>query len=330
MVTGLLPIPKIPQGLREAALRGNLIPFIGAGVSSLAGCPRWRDFADAALQSLINGGKLSHSQLDQIRDLPPRVKLSLARSLAVDGNAPIDFDALLHPRPQREHQRGCRIYKSLFALGTIFVTTNYDRWLDECLAEPNLASTPGASVLNTSPTGRMQVVYRREELLPSLLTQPRTVVHLHGSVLDSRTMILTTSDYIRHYAAYGRSSTDPETENQVLTFLDFLFRHKTVLFIGYGLEELELLEYILEKGPRKSGEARHYMLQGFFSHQEMLMRSYASYYLNECGIELIPFRRDEKDWDQLLDVVEAFAREMPSTSPFMLQRMQNMEDLLND
>src|SRR2546430_7545257 len=41
MATKLLPIPDIPQGLREAALRGNLIPFIGAGASILAGCPGW-------------------------------------------------------------------------------------------------------------------------------------------------------------------------------------------------------------------------------------------------------------------------------------------------
>jgi hypothetical protein len=46
----LLQIPDVPQGLREAALRGNLIPFIGAGVSILAGCPGWNDFADAVLR----------------------------------------------------------------------------------------------------------------------------------------------------------------------------------------------------------------------------------------------------------------------------------------
>lgn len=70
------------------------------------------------------------------------------------------------------------------------------------------------------------------------------------------------------------------------------------------------------------------MLQGFFTHQQSLIRNLSSYYLNECGIELIPFRRDEKDWDQLIDVVESFAQQMPATSPMMLQKMQDMEGLL--
>lgn len=94
MATELLPIPNVPPGLREAALRGNLIPFIpfiGAGVSMLAGCPGCNDFADSALRWLINNGKLSYSQLQQIRHLPPRVKLSLARTLAVDNRTPINY-----------------------------------------------------------------------------------------------------------------------------------------------------------------------------------------------------------------------------------------------
>jgi hypothetical protein len=36
-------IPLVPEGLREAAQRGTLIPFVGAGASKLAGCPNWAD-----------------------------------------------------------------------------------------------------------------------------------------------------------------------------------------------------------------------------------------------------------------------------------------------
>ena len=33
--------PPIPDRLRLAAKQGTLIPFIGAGVSQLGGCPGW-------------------------------------------------------------------------------------------------------------------------------------------------------------------------------------------------------------------------------------------------------------------------------------------------
>jgi hypothetical protein len=44
----LLLVPSVPDALREAARLGTLIPFIGAGISRLAGCPTWAQFADGA------------------------------------------------------------------------------------------------------------------------------------------------------------------------------------------------------------------------------------------------------------------------------------------
>jgi hypothetical protein len=327
MSSKLLPIPDIPAGLREAAARTTLVPFVGASASRLAGCPGWKDFADKSLRWLVQQGKFSYSQLDQISDLHPRVKLSLARTIANENKTKIAYGDILHPKPPRESLFGQRLYNALFRLSNVFVTTNYDVWLDERLSAPTptAAPTEAPAHLTTTP---MNVVYRPEQINPALLSQPNTVIHLHGSVLEPATMIMTTSDYINQYAAYNRSSFDPQTENSVLTFLDFLFRHRTVLFIGYGLEELEILEYVLTKGPRGTGEVRHYMLQGYFSHEENLVRNMDIYYRNECGIEQLPFRRDEKDWEQLLDVIEKFADGMPASNPLVQQEMQDMENLL--
>lgn len=332
MADELLPIPKVPDGLREAAQRGILIPFIGAGVSRLAGCPSWAELADAALRWLINDGKFTYSQFNQIQYLNPRVKLSLARTLAREKGTTIDFRSLLHPNAPKEHKKGCRLYNSLFALGKTFVTTNYDEWLDERIPETTPAATPSTLLADTSPVNPIRVVHKVDELLPALLSEPNTVIHLHGSLRDPAGMILTTHDYVGHYAN-DRLSGDPRKENRVLTFLDFLFKNKTVLFVGYGLEELEILEYVILKAGRPAGtpgrEPRHYILQGFFSHEEALFQSLRSYYLSECDIQLIPFRRDDKDWDQLLDVLEDFALRIPASDPLVLQKRQEMEELLN-
>jgi len=327
MSTKVLPIPEIPPGLREAAARTTLVPFIGAGASALAGCPGWRNFAEESLRWLVGQGRFSYSQLDQISHLHPRVKLSLARSIATEHKTNIAYTDILHPKPTRESLTGRRLYNALFRLSNIFVTTNYDLWLDERLPAPTPSAVPTRASANVIPTP-MNVAYRSEQINPALLSQPNTVIHLHGSVREPATMIMTTSDYINQYAAYNRSSRDPYTENPVLTLLDFLFRHRTVLFIGYGLEELEILEYVLTKGPRGAGDVRHYILQGYFSHEETHVRNIDTYYRNECGIELLPFRRDEKDWEQLLDVIETFADGMPASNPLVQQEMQDMENLL--
>lgn len=329
MITKVSQIPEIPAGLREAAARTTLVPFIGAGASVLAECPGWKDFADKSLRWLVDQGKFTHSQLAQISHLHPRIKLSLARTIAEEQRITIPYKDILHSKEPRESPKGRRLYNALFRLGNVLVTTNYDMWLDERIPEPTATATPtGApATLTVAP---MNVVYGPERINSALLSQPNTVVHLHGSVHDAKTMIMTTSDYINQYAAYNRSSRDPETENQLLTFLEFLFRNRTVLFIGYGLEELEILEYVLAKGLRPTAEMRHYILQGYFSHEEALMRNMQTYYRNDCGIQLLPFRRDEKDWDQLLEVIEAFADGMPASNPLVQQQMQDMENLLHD
>jgi hypothetical protein len=175
------------------------------------------------------------------------------------------------------------------------------------------------------------VIYKVEDLTLDNLERPNTIFHLHGSLLDPGSMIVTTQHYIRHYANDRRAG--PNSENNVITFLNFLFSERNVVFIGYGLEELEILEYIIGKarllaGPRNT-EMRHFLLQGYYSHEEELERSLANYYA-ECGIELIPFLRDQKDWDQLIDVLEEFARLAPASAPLNVQVFKDMEAMLND
>ena len=262
------PIPPLPPGLKEAALRGTLIPFIGAGASRLAGCPNWIEFAERALRYFVDQGKFTHGQLAQLSQQHPRVKLSIARGLQRQHNLPIKFDAILYPDGRNTNPKGRRLYEALSKLGRTFVTTNYDDWLDTTIGAPPLTVSAvggtGTPTIGQKPT----IIYKVEELTPDNLERPNTIFHLHGSLLDPTRMILTTQDYVRHYAN-DRRADGPEGENRVLTFLGFLFSQKNVLFVGYGLEELEILEYVIGKArlmaePGKT-EIRHILLQGFFT-----------------------------------------------------------------
>ena len=325
-------VPDVPNGLCEAAQRGILIPFIGAGVSRLAGCPGWVDFANGALCHFVDLGHFSHSQLAQIARLNPRLKLALARELERTHEAPINFRTLLHPVDRKDHTKGRRVYHKIAQLGKTFVTTNYDEWLDEELPERDLspATAPDPTTADV-PTER-NVIYRVHDFRPAELGSSGNVIHLHGSLRDPSGMVLTTRDYIEHYAN-DRFAGEPGQENRVLTLLDYLFSQKRVLFIGYGLEELEILEYVIQKARRPAGdgdaEVRHYLLQGFFSHEVQLFRTLRSYYLQECGIELLPFQRDQKDHDQLFDVLTEFVRSIKPSDPLVLQRAQEMETMLD-
>jgi len=183
-------------------------------------------------------------------------------------------------------------------LGKTFVTTNYDEWLDEEIAVPDLAPNPDRTPEAVPQLKGRTVIHAVEHLIYANLNRPDTVILLHVSVLNPVGMVLTTQDYVRLYAN-DRLRGETGQENFVLTFLEALFQHKTVLFIGYGLEELETLEYVISKArqirERTSREANHYLLQGFFSHEHEVMRSLRQYYKAECGIHLLPFLRDMKE-----------------------------------
>ena len=306
-----------------------MVIFVGAGLSNLAGCPDWSEFADAALRDLVQQGKFSHGQLDQVSHLNPRVKLSIARRLERKHKTNINFRSILHPNG-KTNKKGRRLYANLSKLGNKFVTTNYDEWLDEVFSIPKISVRPSAADPSTvAALQPRKVIHRVGEIIPSKINNANVVIHLHGSVKYPEGMILTTQDYVRHYAN-DRGLREPDTENRILTFLDYLFQEKMVLFVGYGLEELEILEYVITKAKQQQSgepEVRHYLVQGFFSHEQELAHNLEGYY-RESGIQLIAFNKDEKGWDQLLDVVEKLARDVPA-SDLVLEDFTQMEGWLN-
>jgi hypothetical protein len=323
------PVPKIPGALRLAAHQRKLIPFVGAGVSQLGGCPSWSEFANAALKFFVEKGKLSHAQLDQISSLSPRIKLSIALDLEKQHDLRIDFKKLLEPSMAKK-KIGEEVYVNLSRLATTFVTTNYDDWLSQ---NPPTAFRADAPSSSSKPldTSRHPFYKRTDITVENLLDAPNAVFHIHGSIRDRESMVLTTVRYLDLYSSH-RIDGKGNHENPFLTFLETLFRLRNVLFIGYGLNELEVLEYIVQKGikipPNTNEEPRHYVLQGFFTHERELAHSLESYF-RQFGVGLLPFSRDEHDWDQLVMVIEYLAREIPSGPPLTLPKRLDMEELLS-
>jgi hypothetical protein len=319
-------IPEVPDRVRLAAREGTLVPFVGAGVSRLAGAPDWSSLANGALRSFCPSGELDFSMVTQLGELSPRVRLSLALGLAAGGGR-IDWNSLLHPSGE-DRTMGTRLASALWRLGRVVVTTNYDRWLDRApvpAADPKAAGEGG----NAETPNPIKVIHEVAGLTPGLLGQANTVVHLHGSVNEPLGMILTTRHYAMHYANDRAAA----TENRVLTFLESLFKERTVLFVGYGLEEIELIEHVINRsGPsdERRSEPRHFALQGFFSHQIYLMQSLRRYFASDLGVGLLPYRRDVRDWLQLAEVLDKFAKDAPAADTLPARKKLEMEDWLRD
>ena len=302
------PVPD--QILKDAAKHGELVVFVGAGASMLCGSPDWRGFANGVVSALQQADKLSFLEAEQLKTLgDPRRTLSIARAMAEESALLIDFDGILHPSLPRDD--GAELYRVLTKLRPTFVTTNYDRWLDEGgLSETSAEPAIGTESTATSPSVNRPKYYRKEQLTPSLLAERGSVIHLHGSYVDTSSMVVSLKDYIEYYA-----------DERVQAFLAEMFRNYTVLFVGYGLAELEVLDYIVrsnESLKSKVVEPRHYLLYPCRSTEHVQTRFIERFYRDQCGVHVLPYCIDEKGYAELLEVFKSWAPALDVRDPTRL------------
>jgi len=108
----------------------------------------------------------------------------------------------------------------------------------------------------------------------------------------------------------------------------FLFDEFTVLFIGYSIEETEILEHVFRKNLVVSEgrpEARHYRLFPVFSHQGRLFHRLQYYYRNHCNVELINFNKDKNNHRQLVYVIQDWAGRIAVKSPGFSEKAKLIE-----
>lgn len=317
-------IPPIPPQILNAAANNDLVIFVGAGASKLCGSPDWRGFADSVVGALKNAGILNFLAAEQLKSIPDaRRTLSVAMNLAKTNGVEINYETILHPDEPKE--RGARLYEILKELNSIVVTTNYDKW-------PHKAGrgqiTIGGRDDPSLPEGLTKdyldaTYYKSEHFLPYLLTEKSAVIHLHGSYKDEDSMIISMRHYMRHYA-----------DDKVIKFLNHLFTHCTVLFLGYGVAELEILEHIIRSndpaGKNSGAEPRHFLLNPIQSHRARENEFTESYFRDECGIRVVNYVIDEKGYDQVVDVLEAWAPAIKAKTPSLLDYQHQLQVFIND
>ncbi len=317
--------PCIPEEMLLAAKMGVLVPFVGAGVSMLAGCPSWSGFADGALKSFVHTKHLSRAQYDQLMGLPARVKLTLARDMESQHRVDINYKKILEPKSPNKIELAQRAYEGLRNLSRFVITTNYDEFLDKPLVykAAKFSNEGFGSQVQINPN----VIYKVDDISPQLFNRSDAIIHIHGSVKDRDSMVVTTTDYLNRYSIPHRGQ-----ESKYLKFLEILFRQRKILFVGYGLEELEILEYIFIKSRFKnnvdeSQATSHFLLQGFFSHEAEIASNLVRYF-KKFGIHLIPFLRDKNGYAQLVPIIENFVEKMPARDVSIQNDKALMEGLL--
>lgn len=295
-----------PKEVIQAALSGELVMFVGSGISMLLGLPSWEGLAEAVLEDLRQSGLLDFSEVKQLKTLGPKKQLSIAKLIAQENDHSFNLVEHFPDKPE-----GNSIYKALNDIGCVCVTTNYDE-----LLTPRFRQTDDGS---TTPTSGPRI-YEKKDFSSNLLDSPGTVIHLHGAICNPGTMIVTTEDYLKHY----------EDEN-VREFLNDLFTRKTVVFMGYGLDEVEILEHILRRGSASlTGHRRRFLLWGCFKSEQLLYEKLYLYYEKSFGVQLLGFLRDYKNFACQEDIVKSWSRILKIRKPPLTADADLIDEIFPD
>jgi len=315
--------PSVPPEIFEATSSGKLVLFIGAGVSRIIGCPSWEIFALQQLEDLYKKKVINYHEYINLKLLDARKLLSICRNVCKKNNIEPPFMKSLL-KGKEELIKKFKIYDDIYAFNAIYITTNYDSYLDEIVQKPihknevelNTKVEPQFHIDEEKTKGK--IIYKKEDMLISNLFNGY-VIHFHGSLNDEKNVVMTIVDYMKYY----------KYDSEPAVLLEEIFEKYIVLFIGYGLEEYEVIEFLISKSYTEKTELRHFMLYPMFGKNNNLLKFYQEYY-GDLGIQLIPYSIDKNGYDQLAIVINKWAKQIgPISRPQgFLERIRSIDEVI--
>jgi hypothetical protein len=295
-------IPDIPEQIVEAVNRNTLAVFIGAGVSKTLGCDGWKDLSerliDCCIRTRNRDGSLCLAEQDAValRRYDNKKKITICKQMLDENGCEADFfdevKESLKADPDKLNTRN--IYNELWGFRALYITTNVDEYFDVKFTPPNVA-------------------YQTEDFIKEL--DRNKLYHIHGKLSDRASVVLTSPQYITRYNA-----------QEFQDFLKSIFAKYTVLFVGYGMEEFELLDFLMSKyKPGDKIELKHYILKSFKDGKERTLR-FEEYYYNSMGVYVIPYHISDNTYRELYDVIQAWNREINQTTKYLHESFSGLEE----
>ncbi|WAC04298.1 MAG: SIR2 family protein [Methanoregula sp.] len=306
----IYPNPPIPPQLIEAINNNQFAIFFGAGTSMMIGCSSWERMAEKLIERCFTTPKKDDSRstcitykeqeaLLKMKD--PKKIITICQYILHKNGSEKEFfnqiqDCLIPNQDLLDKQN---IYNELDGLRGLFITTNIDAHFDK----------------KFHPS---RILIHKEDFDPSTLDESK-LYHIHGSISDWSTVVITVKDYFERY-----------NDEKFKIFLQKIFDEKTILFIGYGLNEFEVLDFLITKsGIPVSKEPKHFILLPYYRGEDNILE-FEEQYFRQMGISVIPYMKDEKGYGQLFDVIKKWNQEIILQSRFLHATHEELKNAANN
>ncbi len=295
--------PKIPNKIINAVNTNDLVIFIGAGMSYKLGCSTWKTLANELIDLCESKGYMNNFEASQLKHMDNKKVITICHNILISNKKKDLFlkqmKKSFNDENVKEDNPKLDTYKNLYKLGGVFITTNADRHIDKIfLSEQNII----VDSFDNDTDIKNKNLYK-----------------IHGSIAKPSSLVFTVKQYLKQY-----------TDNQFGLFLKKLFK-KTILFVGYGLEEFELLEYMYKniKDEQETGNKKYFFLKDFYKHEKKIAE-FEQLYFNELGIELIPYAKDELGFRQLDNIIEKWVNDIKDASMTISNSFNEIDEVLRN
>ena len=303
----ILPIPPIPKKILDAVNTKTLAVFIGAGVSRIMGCKGWDKLASNLVKRCTSITKpadgLPHLSFRETEILARygdhKKTITICYDILKDNGCKDNFFEELEQSFEldEEHSPYRDIYQQLYGLRGLFITTNADKHFDLHF-------------------NKDRIIYKNFH--PDDI-DPTKLYRIHGSILDRESLVFTVRDYIERYR-----------NDYFIEFLRHIFNSRTVLFVGYGMSEFELLDFIITKSDSGDGiESKHFILLPFYTGEETDLK-FERLYHNKMGISVVAYQKDQNGYNQLYEVIKDWNSKINQTSNSLYETYKEIDEIVDN
>jgi len=293
-------IPSIHPQIIDAIERERFMIFIGAGVSRILGCWGWKDMCLNLVCSCrredIIDDKLKHSFIEIINN--GRARESLTRCYKIlDKIGRLDvYENIIRLACQGDITkiREVNVYDEILRIPAVFITTNFD----DILANKFLID---------------RVKYKEGDF--NLEIDRETLYQVHGSKKNFNTIIVTDDDYALKY-----------TDHEYITFLKHIFSEYLILFIGYGLNEMEINLQRYESILKNSYYS--FLLKPYRDNNIHLYDNDLLYYSSK-KVSILPYYIGHDNYGLLYYVLRQWNYEIRNKTSKILEDMKEIDRLMN-
>ena len=279
--------------------------FVGNGLSRISNTLSWEDMANAMLEKLSKNRVIDLNQQYLFSGLPVKAKMSIAD--AYFRKEKLSYKEIF---PQcKKNNNSYDPYKQLAELAKSasndirnFITTNYDSMLKKALEQKGLLTdTSREPSPDKSPDplddDTFYLFYSPDEFMkqPPRINQ-KILLYLHGSIEDEPKMKVSILDYLHLYSPLKNS--ENSLQNQLMNVLE----EQSIIFIGYSLDELEILE-LLYRNTLNNNRIFHFHLLPYLSYQEEVIGQLVEHW-KRLNIIVFPYNVSANWYEEINQIID--------------------------